>query len=173
MDWPLQQLVSDPSAASQHDFAHRLKVAVVGGKDISVRPTQAGLLVLGTSELALERAVSGLLAESPGLLVGKPQVNYIPGEVWLEPVCRVTVEVAATSLARVAEDLRQRRAEISSSSTVGERSVLEAEIPMAELFGFSTSLRALSQGSGLYREEYLGYKPSGSSGETLSGRQDR
>ena len=162
--WPIQQLVCDPEAASQHDAAHELKTVVATGEDVAVRPTQAGLLVLGTSELALERSVEALLAVRPGLSVGKPQINYIPGEVvWLEPICHVVVDVPSTAALHVAGDLRSRRAEVRSTRTVGTRALIEAEIPMAELFGYSTSLRSIAQAPASYEARYIGYKPSGPS----------
>lgn len=159
MQWPLQQLVSDPNASSQHDFAHGLKNAVTIGEDAAVRPTQAGLLVLGTSELALEQTVDALRAVNPRLLVGKPQVNYIEGEVWQEPVCKVVVDVPSGASSRVAEDLRTRRAECISTRVVGMRSLVEAEIALAELFGYFTSLRSMAQAPASYEARFIGYKP--------------
>jgi translation elongation factor EF-G len=160
MQWPLQQLVSDPGAASQHEAAHELKLIVPTGEDVAVRPTQAGLLVLGTSELALERSVEALLTVRPGLSVGKPQINYIPGEVWLEPVCLVVVDVPTTAALLVSADLRARRAQVRSTRTVGTRALVEAEIPMAELFGYFTSLRSIAQAPASYEARFIGYKPS-------------
>ena len=57
-------------------------------------------------------------------------------------------------------DLAQRRAQIVSTDTVLETTTIVANAPLAELFGYSSAMRSLSQGRAGSSMEPLGYSPA-------------
>ncbi len=66
--------------------------------------------------------------------------------VLLEPIMRVEVVTPDEYFGMVNSDLMSRRALIRSSDVRGRVRVIHAEVPLRELFGYSTGLRSLSQG---------------------------
>jgi elongation factor G len=68
--------------------------------------------------------------------------------VFLEPVMRLQVTVPEEHLGSVTGDLNSRRAEIKQMDHRGGYRVLLAYVPLAEMFGYSTQLRSLTQGRG-------------------------
>jgi elongation factor G len=55
--------------------------------------------------------------------------------------------------------LNQRRGMISSTSEDGAFSNIEAEVPLAEMFGYSTVLRSATQGKAEFTMEFQRYNP--------------
>jgi len=70
--------------------------------------------------------------------------------VLLEPVMRIEVIVSLEYLGNVIEDLRMRRAKISSIEQNKDAQVILAIGPLSEFFGYATSLRSLTKGRGVY-----------------------
>jgi elongation factor G len=68
--------------------------------------------------------------------------------VFLEPIMRLQVTVPEEYLGAVTGDLNSRRAEIREMDQRGSFRVLLADVPLAEMFGYSTQLRSLTQGRG-------------------------
>ena len=66
--------------------------------------------------------------------------------VFLEPIMKVTVTTPEDYLGAVTGDLNARRANIKRMETRGRYRVLEAEVSLAEMFGYATQLRSLTQG---------------------------
>jgi elongation factor G len=77
--------------------------------------------------------------------------------VILEPIMKVTVEGPPEFLGTILTTLNQRRATISSTSENHAFSQVEAEVPMAEMFGYSTVLRSTTQGKAEFTMEFLRY----------------
>lgn len=77
--------------------------------------------------------------------------------VALEPIMKVTVEGPTEFQGNIFASLNQRRGLIVSSSEDGTFSVVEAEVPLAEMFGYSTVLRSLTQGKAEYSMEFAKY----------------
>ncbi|SIQ58043.1 translation elongation factor 2 (EF-2/EF-G) [Alkalispirochaeta americana] len=75
----------------------------------------------------------------------------------LEPIMRVTVEGPTEFQGNIFATLNQRRGMIIASNEDGMFSVVEAEVPLAEMFGFSTILRSLTQGKAEYTMEFAKY----------------
>ena len=75
----------------------------------------------------------------------------------LEPIMKVTVEGPTEFQGNIFASLNQRRGLIVSSSEDGTFSVVEAEVPLAEMFGYSTVLRSLTQGKAEYSMEFAKY----------------
>ena len=68
------------------------------------------------------------------------------GLVLLEPVMRVEVVTPHEHIAAVIRDLFGRRGQMHSRKTVGDREIVLAFVPLAELFGYATNLRANTRG---------------------------
>ncbi len=75
----------------------------------------------------------------------------------LEPIMKVTVEGPTEFQGNIFAALNQRRGMIVASSEDGNFCVVEAEVPLAEMFGFSTVLRSLTQGKAEYTMEFAKY----------------
>ncbi len=77
----------------------------------------------------------------------------------LEPVMRVVVETPTEFQGSVLGTLNQRRGIIVSTSEDGSFSTVEAEVPLAEMFGYSTVLRSATQGKAEFTMEFARYSP--------------
>jgi elongation factor G len=78
--------------------------------------------------------------------------------VLLEPVMKVVVETPAEFQGTVMGTLTQRRGIIVGSQDEGTTSSIEAQIPLAEMFGYTTVLRSLTQGKAQFTMEFYAYK---------------
>ncbi len=81
------------------------------------------------------------------------------GPVALEPVMKVVVETPVEFQGTVLGTLNQRRGMIISTSEDGIFSSVEAEVPLAEMFGYSTVLRSATQGKAEFTMEFARYNP--------------
>ena len=79
--------------------------------------------------------------------------------VLLEPIMKIEVEVPADFQGPVTGELNKRRGLIVSTETVGNSSTIIAEVPLAQTFGYSTDLRSLTQGQGVFSMEFFKYRP--------------
>ena len=68
------------------------------------------------------------------------------GPVFLEPIMRLQVTTPEQYLGAVTGDLNARRADIRRMQQRGQFRILEVEVPLTEMFGYSTRLRSLTQG---------------------------
>jgi elongation factor G len=68
------------------------------------------------------------------------------GPVLLEPVMKLEISTPDEHVGDLVSDLQQRRAIIHSTESRGTATVLHAEAPLANLFGYSSAMRSLSQG---------------------------
>jgi elongation factor G len=77
--------------------------------------------------------------------------------VLLEPVMAVEVETPEDFMGNVVGDLSSRRGMIQGMDDLPNGKVIKAEVPLAEMFGYSTTLRSLSQGRATYTMEFKHY----------------
>jgi elongation factor G len=77
--------------------------------------------------------------------------------VILEPIMKVSVECPSEFQGNIMSSLNQRRGLIMSSAEDGVFSTVEAEVPLAEMFGYATTLRSLTQGKGEFTMEFSRY----------------
>jgi elongation factor G len=78
--------------------------------------------------------------------------------VLLEPIMSVEVETPEDFMGNVVGDLSSRRGTIQGmEDMVGGGKAVRAEVPLAEMFGYSTTLRSLSQGRATYTMEFKHY----------------
>ncbi|MDQ7088141.1 MAG: TetM/TetW/TetO/TetS family tetracycline resistance ribosomal protection protein, partial [Acidobacteriota bacterium] len=79
--------------------------------------------------------------------------------VVLEPIMRLEVRVPEDFLGAVVKDLGSRRAEIRETAIQGTLTVVRGFVPLAEMFGYSTHVRSLTQGRGSFSLEPFDYRP--------------
>ncbi|HEY3246334.1 MAG TPA: elongation factor G [Phycisphaerae bacterium] len=102
-----------------------------------------------SSELAFENA--GRLAFNEAVAAASP--------VLLEPIMKVEVVTPEDYLGAITGDLNARRAVITDTRVRGQYCVIDAEVPLREMFGYVTTLRSLSQGRATSTMEPLRYAP--------------
>jgi len=78
--------------------------------------------------------------------------------VLLEPIMKVDVTVAEEYMGDVIGDVNSRRGRIESTETRSGAMVVHAYVPLAEMFGYSTRLRSMTQGRGVYAMEVHHYE---------------
>ena len=79
--------------------------------------------------------------------------------VLLEPVMKVEVILPEQFLGEVTGDLNSRRARIEHMSDRGfDIKIIEAKVPLAEMFGYVTTLRSLTQGRASFTMEFDHYE---------------
>jgi elongation factor G len=77
--------------------------------------------------------------------------------VLLEPIMQVEVVTPDDFLGPVQGDLGSRRGDIKSMSMRGAARVIEAEVPLSEMFGYVNSLRSMTQGRASYTMQFSHY----------------
>jgi elongation factor G len=75
----------------------------------------------------------------------------------LEPMMAVEVETPEDFMGNVMGDLSSRRGMVQGMEDLPTGKVIKAEVPLAEMFGYSTTLRSLSQGRATYTMEFKHY----------------
>ncbi len=81
------------------------------------------------------------------------------GVVILEPVMKIEVVVPEQYMGDVIGDLNARRGRILGMSQRGNAQVIDAEIPLATMFGYVTDLRSMTQGRGTSSMQFSHYAP--------------
>jgi elongation factor G len=80
------------------------------------------------------------------------------GPVLLEPIMNVQVKVPEEFMGDVMGDLSGRRGKIQGTEAQGRFTVVTAQVPQAELYRYSTSLRSMTQGRGSHIREFSHYE---------------
>jgi len=101
-----------------------------------------------SSEMAFQAAARGAFR----------QAYAKAGPVIHEPIMKVVVETPSEFQGAVMGSLNQRRGMIVGSQDEGAMCVIESQVPLAEMFGYSTVLRSLSQGQAQFTMEFALYK---------------
>jgi len=78
----------------------------------------------------------------------------------LEPIMSLVVLSPDEYLGDIVSDIRARRGKIEEMDMRGGSRVLKASVPLAEMFGYATTLRTLTQGRGVFSMEYYKYDPT-------------
>jgi elongation factor G len=102
-----------------------------------------------SSDVAFQLAAAGAFRE--GYLKAKPTI--------MEPIMKVAVEGPTEYQGAVMGSINQRRGMIIGTTEEGSYSVIEAEVPLSEMFGYSTTLRSLTQGKAEFTMEFATFKP--------------
>jgi elongation factor G len=104
-----------------------------------------------SSEMAFK--IAGAMAFQDAAKKAKP--------VLLEPVMRLEVSVPEDNTDDVIANLRSRRGEIQSQENRGGMLIIQARVPLSELFGYATDLRSRTQGRATYSMHFERYDPRG------------
>jgi elongation factor G len=78
--------------------------------------------------------------------------------VILEPMMKVEVEVPEDYMGDVIGDISKRRGQVSGMSDRAGNKIVDAFVPLAEMFGYSTDLRSMTQGRATYSMEFDHYE---------------
>ena len=76
----------------------------------------------------------------------------------LEPIMKIDIECPENFQGGVVGDLSSRRGVVSATETTGSNCRIVGEVPLAETFGYSSTLRGMTQGQGVFSMEFLKYK---------------
>ena len=74
-----------------------------------------------------------------------------------EPVMDLEIEIPETFVGAVSGHLSRRRGVVTNAKTIGELSIVNATVPLAELFDYSNELRSMTQGTGTFSMTPAGY----------------
>ncbi len=117
-------------------------------EDVKVTLYDGSYHDVDSSEMAFK------LAGSMGFKEGARKAN----PVILEPIMKVEVEIPEEYMGDVIGDLNRRRGQINSMEDRHGNKIVNAFVPLAEMFGYSTDLRSATQGRGTYAMEFDHYE---------------
>jgi elongation factor G len=100
-----------------------------------------------SSDLAFQLAAIGAFREA--YLKAAPEI--------LEPIMKLSVEGPTEYQGSVFASINQRRGMIVASNEDGAMSKVDAEVPLSEMFGYSTVLRSITQGKAQFTMEFSRY----------------
>ena len=78
----------------------------------------------------------------------------------LEPVMAVEVVTPDDYLGDVVGDVNSRRGQVQGTEQRGKNQVVNALVPLSEMFGYSTDLRSRTQGRATYTMQFDSYQPT-------------
>ncbi len=138
--------------ACDKGFQEQLKKGLlVGAPVIGVQMTinDGGFHAVDSSEMAFRICAQTAVREA-----------YMQaGPTILEPIMNVEVVVPEEFQGAVIGQLNQRRGVILGSSTQDNETIIDSEVPLTEMFGYSTDLRSATQGKGQFTMEFKKYSP--------------
>ncbi len=128
--------------------------------DVKVSLYDGSFHAVDSSEVAFR--VAGSMAFREGALKANP--------VLLEPVMSVEVVTPENYMGDVNGDLNRRRGILQGMDESPAGKIIRAEVPLAEMFGYATDLRSMSQGRATYTMEFSKYSEAPKKhNEVLSG----
>lgn len=97
----------------------------------------------------------------------------IAGPIILEPIMKVQVIVPDEYMGDVNGDINSKRGRIENVSDRPMVKVIDAFVPLSEMFGYATKLRSMTQGRGNYTMEFSAYEPAPTNiaNEIIAGRK--
>jgi elongation factor G len=117
-------------------------------EDVKVTLYDGSYHDVDSSEMAFK------LAGSMGFREGAKEAN----PVILEPMMKVEVEVPEEYMGDVIGDISKRRGQVNGMDERGGNKIVDAFVPLAEMFGYSTDLRSMTQGRATYSMEFDHYE---------------
>ncbi|MFQ5584058.1 MAG: elongation factor G, partial [Calditrichia bacterium] len=78
--------------------------------------------------------------------------------VLLEPIYEIEVKVPEEYMGDVMGDISSRRGKIMGMDSDGRFQIIKAKVPLAELHKYSTTLRSMTQGQGLFQQKFSHYE---------------
>jgi len=134
----------------QKGIREALDSGVLGGfpmVDVKATVFDGSYHDVDSSEAAFK--IAGSMAFKEAARKGKP--------VLLEPVMKVEAITPEQFMGDVIGDLNSKRATIKEMTDRGQSKVIDAEVPLGEMFGYATSLRSMTQGRASYSMEFAHY----------------
>jgi elongation factor G len=117
--------------------------------DVKIELVDGSYHEVDSSEMAFR--IAGSMAVKEAVRRAKP--------VLLEPVMDVEVVTPSDYMGDVMGDLSSRRGKVGGMIQRGEAQVIGASVPLGEMFGYSTTLRSMSQGRAVYSMQFSHYEP--------------
>ena len=117
--------------------------------DVKIELVDGSYHEVDSSEMAFR--IAGSMAVKEAAKRAKP--------VLLEPVMDVEVVTPSDYMGDVMGDLSSRRGKVGGMIQRGEAQVIGASVPLGEMFGYSTTLRSMSQGRAVYSMQFSHYEP--------------
>ena len=127
------------------DKGPKMELPVTG---IKVVVNDGSSHAVDSSDMAFQAAARGAFLE--GYAKAKPVIH--------EPIMKVVVESPTEFQGAVMGSLNQRRGIIVGTQDEGPMCVIEAQVPLSEMFGYSTVLRSSTQGKAQFTMEFAAYK---------------
>ncbi|MEK7749955.1 MAG: EF-Tu/IF-2/RF-3 family GTPase, partial [Planctomycetota bacterium] len=118
--------------------------------DIKVTVTDGSTHPVDSSDLAFFTAAS--IALRKGVEMAK--------SILLEPIMSLEIVVPEQYMGDVISEIHSRRANILEMGTRSGVRIIKGDVPLAEMFGYSTVLRSITQGRGTFTMEPLEYRPA-------------
>ncbi|HRZ30259.1 MAG TPA: elongation factor G [Candidatus Paceibacterota bacterium] len=115
--------------------------------DVSVELYDGSYHEVDSSEMAFKMA--GSMAVQDAARRAKP--------VLLEPIMKVEVVVPEKFMGDITGHLSSKRGQIEAMEERGDLKVINAKVPLSEMFGYVTTLRSMTEGRGNYTMEFLEY----------------
>jgi len=137
--------------AVEKGIEEAMKNGVVAGYpmvDIKVTLTDGSYHEVDSSEMAFK--IAGSMAFKDACAKSKPRL--------LEPIFDVEVVVPEEYMGDIIGDLSSRRGRIGGMFTRGSARVIAASVPLAEMFGYATRMRSISQGRAVYSMQFSRYE---------------
>ncbi|HEY4612431.1 MAG TPA: elongation factor G, partial [Bacteroidota bacterium] len=117
-------------------------------EDVKVRLFDGSFHAVDSSEMAFK--IAGSIAFKDGARKAGP--------ILLEPIMAVEVVTPEEYLGDVMGDLNSRRGKIEGMTPRKDAQVVRAMVPLAEMFGYATILRSMTQGRALYTMQFSHYE---------------
>jgi elongation factor G len=155
-------------SAVENGIKEAAESGVVAGyamEDVRVDLYDGSYHEVDSSELAFK--IAGSMAFKEAAKKAKPVI--------LEPIMRVEVVVPQEYMGDVVGDLNGRRGRIGHMEARGDNQVIASVVPLAEMFGYATAARSLSQGRATYSMHFELYRevPGQVSEEIISRNQGK
>jgi elongation factor G len=117
--------------------------------DLSVRLFDGSYHAVDSSDMAFQ--VAGSMALREAMDHAAPII--------LEPIYKLEIRVPESYMGSVMGDVSSRRGKVLGMEADGQIQVISAEVPLAELWKYSTQLRSMTQGRGMHSREFSHYDP--------------
>ncbi len=137
--------------AIQKGVAERLEMGIIAGfpmSDIKVIVYEGSYHEVDSSEMAFK--IAGSLALQDAVKKARP--------VLMEPVMKVEVVVPDEYMGPVNGDLISRRGQLQGTERQGSTTIINAMVPLSEMFGYATDLRSKTQGRGAFTMHFGKYE---------------
>jgi elongation factor G len=117
--------------------------------DVKIRLFDGSYHDVDSSEMAFK--IAGSMAFKEAMRKANPHL--------LEPIMDCEVLTPETFMGDVIGDLNSRRGKIQSMTERKDIRIVKAEVPLAQMFGYATDLRSMTQGRATYTMQFANYQP--------------